>query len=88
VSVIEMYSTLAMPNPYDEALRRRVLRQLLIRPLRFTPVNEERRRGYAFEGMIALDRLLAGVLELSNQSGVPRGIDTCRRRTTRTIRAA
>jgi site-specific DNA recombinase len=43
---------------------RAVLRTLLIGPLRFTPVREERRRGYAFEGMLALDRLLAGVVDL------------------------
>ena len=40
---------------------RAVLRTLLVGPLRFTPIDEERRRGYAFEGMIALDRLLSGV---------------------------
>jgi hypothetical protein len=43
---------------------REVLRALLIGPLRFTPVIEERRRGYAFEGAIALDRLIAGVVDL------------------------
>jgi hypothetical protein len=41
-----------------------VLRTLLVGPLRFTPIDEERRRGYAFEGMIALDRLLSGVVDL------------------------
>jgi hypothetical protein len=39
---------------------REVLRQLLVGPIRFRPVVEERRRGYAFEGAIALDRLIAG----------------------------
>lgn len=34
---------------------RAVLRALLIAPLRFTPVADERRRGYAFEGAIALE---------------------------------
>jgi site-specific DNA recombinase len=43
---------------------RAVLRALLIGPLRFTPITEPRRRGYAFTGTIALDRVLAGVLEL------------------------
>jgi hypothetical protein len=38
---------------------RGVLRALLVGPLRFTPVNDGRRRGYAFEGAIALDRLIA-----------------------------
>jgi hypothetical protein len=41
-----------------------VLRTLLIGPLRFTPVNDGRRRGYRFEGTIALDRLLSGVVDL------------------------
>ena len=50
-----------------------MLRQLLIGPLRFTPVNEGRRRGYAFEGRIALDRLLAGVLELPTKVASPEG---------------
>jgi hypothetical protein len=67
---------------------RAVLRQLLIGPLRFTPVNETRRRGYAFEGKIALDRLLAGVLELPTKVASPAGIDTCGLRRTRMIRAA
>ncbi len=52
---------------------RGVLRQLLIGPLRFTPVNEERRRGYVFEGLIALDRLIAGVLELPTKVASPEG---------------
>jgi hypothetical protein len=37
---------------------------LLIGPLNVTPNVEERRRGYAFEGLMALDRLLSGVVEL------------------------
>jgi hypothetical protein len=52
---------------------RAVLRQLLIGPLLFSPVNEERRRGYAFEGLIALDRLIAGVLELPTKVASPGG---------------
>jgi hypothetical protein len=43
---------------------RAVLRTLLVGPLRFTPVEDERRRGYRFEGLIALDRLLAGAIDL------------------------
>ncbi len=50
-----------------------MLRQLLIGPLRFKPRNEERRRGYVFEGLIALDRLLAGVLELPTKVASPGG---------------
>lgn len=53
---------------------RAVLRTLLIGPLRFTPVNEARRRGYAFQGTIALDQLLAGVVDLSPLVASPTGI--------------
>jgi site-specific DNA recombinase len=49
---------------------REVLRTLLVGPLRFTPVNESRRVGYAFEGSIALDRLVSGVIELVPRTGV------------------
>ena len=49
---------------------REVLRSLLVGPLRFTPVNEARRVGYAFEGSIALDRLVSGVIELVPRTGV------------------
>jgi site-specific DNA recombinase len=52
---------------------RAVLRTLLMGPIRFTPIVEERRRGYAFEGVIALDRLLAGVLELPPLVASPAG---------------
>ena len=45
----------------------------MIVPLRFTPIIEERRRGYAFEGLVALDRLLAGVLELPTKVASPAG---------------
>jgi DNA invertase Pin-like site-specific DNA recombinase len=38
---------------------REVLRALLAGPLKFTPVIDDGRRGYAFEGVIALDRLVA-----------------------------
>jgi Recombinase zinc beta ribbon domain len=52
---------------------RAVLRALLHGPLRFTPVNDGRRRGYAFEGAIALDRLLAGVVDLPTVMASPTG---------------
>src|SRR5215218_2589677 len=42
---------------------RDVLRLVLAGPIRFTPVNEDRRRGYRFAGSIALDRMIGGVLE-------------------------
>ena len=43
---------------------REVLGLLLVDKLRFTPIGDERRRGYQFEGAIALDRLITGVVEL------------------------
>ena len=43
---------------------RQVLKLLLTAPLRFTPVVDDRRRGYAFTGTIALDRMVAGVVDL------------------------
>ena len=52
---------------------RAVLRALLVGPLRFTPVKDERRRGYRFEGTIALDRLLSGVVELPTKVASPTG---------------
>jgi site-specific DNA recombinase len=54
---------------------RDVLRTLLIGPLRFTPVVEERRRGYAFTGAIALDRLIAGVVDLPTKVASPAGFE-------------
>ena len=52
---------------------RKALRALLVGPLRFTPINEERRRGYAFSGTIALDKMFAGVLELPTKMASPTG---------------
>ena len=43
---------------------RDVLRALLVGPLRFTPVVNEGQRGYRFTGTIALDRLVAGAIDL------------------------
>jgi hypothetical protein len=37
---------------------------LLVDKLRFTWIQEQRRRGYQFEGTVALDRLVNGVVEL------------------------
>ena len=51
-----------------------MLRTLLIGPLKFTPIVEERRRGYVIEGMIALDRLVSGVVELPPRMASPGGI--------------
>jgi hypothetical protein len=52
---------------------RAALRALLMGPIRFTPLVEERRRGYAFEGTIALDKLLAGVINLPTKVASPTG---------------
>ena len=54
---------------------RAVLRTLLVGPLRFTPIIEDRRRGYAFEGAIALDRLLSGVVDLPPKVASPAGFE-------------
>ncbi len=54
---------------------RAVLRTLLIGPLRFTPVSDGRRRGYAFEGTLALDRLLCGVVDLPPRLASPTGFE-------------
>jgi hypothetical protein len=48
---------------------RAVLKELLVGPLRFTPEVDERRRRYRFTGAIALDRLVAGVIELKTLTG-------------------
>ena len=37
-------------------------------------LNDGRRCGYAFEGMIALDRLLSGVVELPTKMASPNGL--------------
>jgi hypothetical protein len=49
---------------------RDVLKALLVGPLRFTPIIENRRRAYAFEGAVALERLVAGVIDLPTLTGV------------------
>jgi hypothetical protein len=45
-----------------------MLRTLLAEPIRFTPVLEDRRRGYRFEGRIALDWMLTGLVALPELS--------------------
>jgi hypothetical protein len=57
---------------------RDVLRTLRVGPLRFTPVVDERRKGYAFEGLIALSRLVSGVIELPTltRGTSPTGFET------------
>ncbi len=54
---------------------REVLRTLLVGPLRFTPKVTDRRRGYAFEGGIALDRLVRGTVELPTILASPTGFE-------------
>jgi DNA invertase Pin-like site-specific DNA recombinase len=54
---------------------REVLRALLAGPLRFTPVDEPRRRGYAFESSIALDRIVAGMVPLPPNVASPAGFE-------------
>ncbi len=40
-------------------------------PIKFTPIREARRRGYAFEATIAPDRLLSGVIDLPTKMASP-----------------
>jgi hypothetical protein len=56
---------------------RGVLSALLVGPVRFTPIDTPRRRAYAFEGRIALDRLVSGVIELPTLTRMasPTGFD-------------
>jgi hypothetical protein len=60
---------------------REVLRTLLVGPLRFTPVIDGQRRGYRFTGAIALDRIVAGIVDLplKTRGGLasPAGFDRC-----------
>jgi len=60
---------------------REVLRALLMGPLRFTPITEGRRRSYAFEGAVALERLVSGVIDLPTLTGgtSPAGTDASQR---------
>jgi hypothetical protein len=60
-----------------------MLRTLLAGPIRFTPVIEERRRGYRFEGRLALDRIVVGLVPVPELSAKlhqlmasPAGFDT------------
>jgi hypothetical protein len=64
------------PHPNIES-GREVLKALLVGPLRFTPLLEDRRQAYRFTRAIALDRLVAGVIELKTLTGVasPEGFE-------------
>jgi hypothetical protein len=48
----------------DVADARRVLRELLEGPLRFTPLFEGTKRGYRFEGAVTIGQFLAGNAEV------------------------
>ena len=50
-----------------------MLRLLLGGPIRFTPVDEDRRRGYRFEGTIALDRMISGLVATPRNVASPAG---------------
>ena len=43
---------------------RAVLRALLVEPIRFRPIEDGRRRGYAFTATLALDQIVSGVVDL------------------------
>lgn len=55
----------------DVAEARAILGTSLCGPLRFTPAVEDRRRGYRFEGAIALDRVVSGIVELPTKMASP-----------------
>jgi DNA invertase Pin-like site-specific DNA recombinase len=55
----------------DRESGRAVLRILVAEPFRFTPIVDERRRGYQFTGTLALDRLVAGIVDLPSVGGEP-----------------
>jgi hypothetical protein len=71
---------LALLLTRNRSAGREVLRVLLAEPIRFTPVDDEGRRGYRFEGTIALDRIVAGIVDLplkTRGGGTsPAGFDT------------
>jgi hypothetical protein len=52
---------------------REVLKALLVDALRFSPEVDERGRRYRFTGRIALDRLLAGVVDFPTGGTSPKG---------------
>jgi len=60
----------------DVANARTVLRALLEGPIRFTPLVDDGRRRYAFEGAIALDRLVEGVVDLPWCGTSPTGFES------------
>ena len=51
----------------------REMLRLLLGPIRFTPVDEERRRGYRFEGTIAHDRMISGLVATPLNVASPAG---------------
>lgn len=55
----------------DVVSGRGVLRALLVGPLKFTPVIDKRRRGYRFEGAIAIDRLASGLMSFPTLMASP-----------------
>jgi hypothetical protein len=50
---------------------REVLKTLLAEPFKFTPEIDARGRRYRFTGAIALDRVVAGVIDLKTCDRVP-----------------
>jgi hypothetical protein len=53
------------------------MKELLVGPLRFSPEVDERRKRYRFTGAVALDRLVAGVIDLKTLTRVtsPEGFE-------------
>jgi site-specific DNA recombinase len=59
----------------DVPTGREVLRTLLVEPMTFTPIIDGRRRGYRFEGAIALDRLVSKAVTLPTFGTSPTGFE-------------
>ena len=51
-----------------------MLRELLEAPIRFTPILEEHRRGYRFEGAVTVGEMLHGTVLFENLRGNTVGV--------------
>ena len=55
---------------------RTLLREILLGPIRFRPMEQAGRRGYTFRGEVGLATLLAGVVDVSMTMASPGGPST------------
>lgn len=68
---VKSRSRLVTRHPSDA---RPVLRELLEAPIRFTPILEEHRRGYRFEGAVTVGEMLHGTVLFENLRGNTVGV--------------